>query len=307
MADMLTVRDLAKRYGEVSALTGLDLDVPVGRIVGFLGPNGAGKTTAMRCIMGLAVPDRGSVHWEGRPVDRRDRLRFGYMPEERGLYPRMRIGDQLLHFARLSGLSRTAARLACTRWLERFDLGDRSRARLDELSHGNQQRVQLAAALVHDPMVAVLDEPFSGLDPIAVTAMGDCLRELADTGTAILFSSHQLDLVEHICQDVVVIDGGRVVLSGTLDELRSRSGRRILEVRVNGAAWSPPGLAGSPSGPGGGDANGLGHSLRDGRFVVDRTVDLEQILKAAQAVGEVDAFSYEPPSLSDLFAEAVTR
>jgi len=307
---VLTVRDLAKRYGQVPALAGIDLEVPAGRIVGFLGPNGAGKTTAMRCIMGLAVPDAGSVRWQGRPVDRRARLRFGYMPEERGLYPRMRIGDQLVHFARLSGLSRTDARRACARWLERFDLGDRTRARLDELSHGNQQRVQLAAALVHDPAVAVLDEPFSGLDPIAVGTMAGCLRELADAGTAILFSSHQLDLVEDICQDVVVIDDGRVVLSGELDELRSRSNRRILQVRVGGAVWSPPIpatlFAALPGGHGG--DGGDGGNVGDGRrFVVDRRIDLARILDAALAAGEVDSFSFEPPSLSDLFGEAVSR
>jgi ABC-2 type transport system ATP-binding protein len=296
---VLTVRDLAKRYGVVTALAGIDVDVPAGRIVGFLGPNGAGKTTAMRCIMGLTAPDAGTLQWDGRPIGARDRLRFGYMPEERGLYPRMRIGDQLVHFARLSGLSRGAAEKASARWLGRFDLGDRAQARLDELSHGNQQRVQLAAALVHDPAVAVLDEPFSGLDPIAVGTMADCLRELADAGTAILFSSHQLDLVEHICQDVVVIDNGRIVLSGALDELRSRSNRRILEVRVDGAAWSPPALAAPPVGPGG--------DFRDGRLVVDRQIDLGQILKAAQAAGEVESFSFEPPSLSDLFREAVSR
>jgi ABC-2 type transport system ATP-binding protein len=292
---VLSVRGLAKRYGAVTALAGIDLDVPAGRIVGFLGPNGAGKTTAMRCVMGLALPDAGSVRWDGQPVDRRARLRFGYMPEERGLYPRMRIGDQLVHFARLSGLSHGAARQSCARWLNRFDLGDRAQARLDELSHGNQQRVQLAAALVHDPAAAVLDEPFSGLDPIAVGTMADCLRELADAGTAILFSSHQLDLVEDICQDVVVIDHGRVVLSGALDDLRSRSNRRVLEVRVDGAPWTPPIPA----------ARLAGHDGDGRRFVVDRQLDLDHLLKAAQADGQVESFSFEPPSLSDLFREVV--
>lgn len=293
------MRELAKRYGQVAALAGVDLEVPAGRLVGFLGPNGAGKTTAMRCIMGLTVPDAGGVRWEGRPVDRRARLRFGYMPEERGLYPRMRIGEQLVHFARLSGLSRGAAEKASARWLERFDLADRARSRLDELSHGNQQRVQLAAALVHDPAVAVLDEPFSGLDPIAVGTMAACLRELAAAGTAILFSSHQLDLVQDVCQDVVVIDDGRVVLSGVLDDLRSRSSRRILRVRVDGKPWSPPVSVALP-GTGGGD-------LGEGRVVLDRTADLGQILTAARAAGEVEAFSFEPPSLTDLFGAAVTR
>ncbi|MFZ0159340.1 MAG: ATP-binding cassette domain-containing protein [Kineosporiaceae bacterium] len=196
-----------------------------------------------------------------------------------------------MHFARLSGLSSGAAREGTVRWLGRFGLADRATSRLDELSHGNQQRVQLAAALVHGPVVAVLDEPFSGLDPLAVETMVECLRELADAGTSILFSSHQLDLVEHICQDVVVIDEGRVVLSGGLEELHARSSRRVLEIRVDGSAWTPP----IPAVQLGDD----GHPRR--RYLVDRRVDLDHVLDAARAAGTVDAFSFEPPSLSDLF------
>ncbi|HXJ66151.1 MAG TPA: ATP-binding cassette domain-containing protein, partial [Actinomycetota bacterium] len=165
---MLEIRDLFKHYGDVVALDGASFSVAPGRIVGFLGPNGAGKTTTMRTIFGLARPDRGEVRWRGRPVGPGERAHFGYMPEERGLYPKMQVGEQLSYFAKLSGMNGDAAKEATAGWLGRLGLGDRSGARLEELSHGNQQRIQLATALVHDPELAVLDEPFSGLDPLGV-------------------------------------------------------------------------------------------------------------------------------------------
>src|SRR5690606_11669517 len=161
--DMLEVIDLAKRYGSVVALDGATFTARPGRIVGFLGPNGAGKTTTMRCIFGLARPDRGEVRWKGSKVDRDARLRFGYMPEQRGLYPRMRVGEQLSYFAQQHGMSGRDADRATREWLTRFDLAEREKSKLEELSHGNQQRIQLATALVHDPELLVLDEPFSGL------------------------------------------------------------------------------------------------------------------------------------------------
>ena len=206
---MLEVRDLTKRYGDVVALGGASFSVAPGRIVGFLGPNGAGKTTTMRAILGLVRPDGGEVRWMGEPVGPGERARFGYMPEERGLYPRMKVGDQLVYLAELSGMTSGAAKEAAASWLGRLGLGDRAGARLEELSHGNQQRVQLAAALVHDPELVVLDEPFAGLDPIGVQALAEMLAQTAATGVAVLFSSHQLDLVEDVCQDVVIIDHGR--------------------------------------------------------------------------------------------------
>src|SRR5512132_743698 len=236
----LEVADLGKRYGDVVALDGCSLTVRLGRVVGLLGPNGAGKTTAMRCIFGLVRPDRGEVRWDGAPVDREARLRFGYMPEERGLYPHMRVRAQLEYLARLSGLDRRAAASGVERWLGRLGLQERGDARLDALSHGNQQRVQLAAALVHDPALLVLDEPFAGLDPLGVEALSAVIGDLARDGTAALFSSHQLDLVEDVCQDVVVIDRGHVVMQGELEHLRAASGRRYLSVGFRGTSrWTP--------------------------------------------------------------------
>ena len=295
-ATILSIDALEKRYGDVVALAGASFAVAPGRILGFLGPNGAGKTTAMRCILGLVRPDAGEVRWQGRAVTDQDRLRFGYMPEERGLYPKMRLREQLVHFGRLSGLSASAAGEATDSWLAVLGLAERANDRVDDLSHGNQQRVQLAVALVHDPVVLILDEPFSGLDPLAVVEVTGILRDLADRGTAIVFSSHQLDLVEDVCQDVAIIDHGRVVLSGELDDLKTRSSRRRLDVVVDGRPWVPN--TGSVEIV---DEQGSFHS------VVGKGAPVGEILAAATAAGEVDRFTFEPPTLSDLFREAVKR
>ena len=294
----LEVVRLGKRYGEIVALDGCSFAVRPGRVVGLLGPNGAGKTTTMRCIFGLVAPDGGEVRWNGAPIDRGARLRFGYMPEERGLYPHMRVSAQLEYLARLSGLGRGDAAASVDRWLTRLGLVQRAESRLDALSHGNQQRVQLAAALVHDPVALVLDEPFAGLDPIGVEALSAVIADLARDGTAVLFSSHQLDLVEDICQDVVVIDHGRVVLHGDLERLRAASSRRYLAVGFRGTdRWTPT----------------FQHArvlvAEPGRTRLELTdpVELEALVKVARSAGELTQFSLEPPALSDLFHEAVTR
>jgi ABC-2 type transport system ATP-binding protein len=295
---MLEIDDLAKRYGTVVALDGATFDARPGRVVGFLGPNGAGKTTTMRCIFGLVRPDRGQVHWNGRPVERETRLRFGYMPEQRGLYPRMRVGEQVRYFAEQHGMSSRDADAATTRWLERMGLGDRVKSKLEELSHGNQQRIQLAVALAHEPELLVLDEPFSGLDPIGVATMTEVIHDRAAAGVGVVFSSHQLDLVEDVCEDVVIIARGRIVAAGAIDELKAASGRRHLEVEVVGSdgTWL--------------DGDGtLTVMERDGdrvKLLVRDDVDLDGLLRRAQAAGEVRTFAYQPPKLSELFMEAVT-
>ncbi len=295
---MLEIDDLAKRYGNVVALDGASFTARPGRVVGFLGPNGAGKTTTMRCIFGLARPDRGTVHWKGQPVDRDARLRFGYMPEQRGLYPRMRVGEQMSYFAQQHGLRARDAEAASARWLDRMGLGDRAKSKLEELSHGNQQRIQLAVALAHDPELLVLDEPFSGLDPIGIATMTEVVHERAAAGVGVLFSSHQLDLVEDVCQDVVIIARGRIVAAGAIDELKSRSGRRHLEVEVvgSGGAWLD----------GDGSLTVLERSGDRVKLLVADDVDLDAMLARARSAGEVRTFAYEPPKLSELFMEAVT-
>jgi ABC-2 type transport system ATP-binding protein len=294
---MLEVSDLAKRYGNVVALDGATFTARQGRLLGFLGPNGAGKTTTMRCIFGLARPDRGEVRWKGAEIDRLARLQFGYMPEQRGLYPRMRVAEQLRYFAEHHGMRSRGAAAATSRWLERLGLADRAQSKLEDLSHGNQQRVQLGAALVHDPELLVLDEPFSGLDPIGIATMSEILHERASAGVAVVFSSHQLDLVEDICEDVVIIARGRIAAAGAIDQLRAASKRRHLEVEVAGAgaAWLD-----------GRDGFELVDQRGDlVRLSVPADTDLAGLLAAASAAGPVRRFSFQPPALSELFMEAV--
>ena len=294
---MLEISDLSKRYGSVVALDGATFTVRPGRLVGFLGPNGAGKTTTMRCIFGLARPDRGAIAWQGQPIDRAHRLRFGYMPEQRGLYPRMKVGEQLSYFAQQHGLAAARAKAATARWLDGLGLGDRAGAKLESLSHGNQQRVQLGAALVHDPELLVLDEPFSGLDPLGIATMSGILRERAAAGVGVVFSSHQLDLVEDLCEDVVIINRGRIVAAGAIDDLRAGSSRRHLEVEVvgNSNAW----LAGRP------DLAAVEQRGDFARLVVPADLDLSAVLAEAAAAGTVRRFAFQPPTLSELFMEVV--
>jgi ABC-2 type transport system ATP-binding protein len=199
VTEMLQLEGLRKRFGDVVALDGASLNASRGRILGFLGPNGAGKTTAMRSVFGLVALDGGTTAWDGSAITPTDRLRFGYMPEQRGLYPKMKAAEQVAWLGQLRGMSAPDAQEAARSWLGRLGLDERADERIERLSHGNQQRAQLAASLVHNPELLVLDEPFSGLDPMGADAMADVLRERAREGAAVLFSSHQLDLVEHLC------------------------------------------------------------------------------------------------------------
>ncbi len=287
---------LTRRFGTLTALDDLSFSVPSGQVVGFLGPNGAGKTTTMRAIFGLTDLDAGSVRWDGRPIGAAERRRFGYMPEERGLYPSMLIAEELTYLGRLHGMSASDAAAATARWLERLEVADRAGDKVESLSHGNQQRVQLAAALVHDPELIVLDEPMAGLDPAGIDAIGEVLTEEARRGKGVLFSSHQLDLVEDLCESVSIIDHGRLVAGGLVDELAHQGSRRLV-VRVEGdrdGAWAR-GLAGvTVSEIKGGEV----------RLVLD-TATSDAVLDAARSAGRVTKFDFERRRLSEVFRESV--
>ena len=295
----LELDGLRRRYGTVTALDGLTFGVPAGQVFGFLGPNGAGKTTAMRAIFGVAALDAGEIRWRGRPADAAARRTFGYMPEERGLYPAMELFDQVEYFALLHGMDGPSAAGAAKHWIGRLGLSGREGTRIDALSHGNQQRAQLAVALVHDPELLVLDEPFSGLDPGGIDDMSSILRERAAAGVTVLFSSHQLDLVEDICEAVAIIHHGRLVVSGPVAELR-RGDRPRLAVRVAGdtaAAWAA----------GVGASGGTVDAVRtDGTAEISLTnaADSQAILDLARAAGPVEHFAYEDRSLSEVFRQA---
>jgi ABC-2 type transport system ATP-binding protein len=293
---MLEFDSASKRFGDVAALDGCIFVARPGRLTGFLGPNGAGKTTAMRAVFGLVELDTGTVRWRGARITGAKRARFGYMPEERGLYPKMRVRDQLLYLGQLCGGTSSEVGQIADRWLDRLGLAGRGSERLDSLSHGNQQRVQLIAALVNEPDLLVLDEPFSGLDPIAMAAMTDLLTELAAAGATVLFSSHQLDLVEDLCEDVVIIDQGRVVLAGDLDELRAAVPQRFVDIHYRGAPpdWTTLG-----------SVEVVEESPGRARLRVGAGADLAAVVGAARRSGEVLSFAYQPPTLPELFRRAV--
>ncbi len=293
----LELDGLTRRFGDIVALDSLSFTVPPGKVFGFLGPNGAGKTTAMRAVFDLVSLDAGVVRWKGVSVTSDARRRFGYMPEERGLYPGMVVIDQIEYLARLHDVPQRDARAAALHWLKKLGVADRATSKLEALSLGNQQRVQLAAALVHEPELLVLDEPLSGLDPGGVDAVSAMLVEQADSGRGVLFSSHQIDLVEDLCESVAIIDRGRLVATGTVEELTT-GGRRRLVVKVEGdftGAWA-------------GAVPGVTISRVEGgavRLVLEEGTDPQAILAAAMKAGPVEQFGFERQRLSEVFREAL--
>jgi ABC-2 type transport system ATP-binding protein len=288
---------LHKSFGTNRVLEGVGFTVPPGAMFGFCGSNGAGKTTTMRIAMGLVRPDAGEVRWAGRPLDAAARRRVGYMPEERGLYPKMKVGEQVAYFARLHGVDGAAATKAAQEWVERLGLGERRGDAVEKLSLGNQQRVQLAAALVSRPEVLILDEPFSGLDPVGVDSLAEALLDQCRRGVPVVFSSHQLDLVERLCDSVGILARGRIVATGTVKELRRRETGRLLRVVVPDAAphWAAqlPGVRVVSE-----QAGDTVLELADG-------ADDQAVLAAAVRTGRVTHFGWQQPTLVELFRGAV--
>ncbi len=293
--DGLQISGLSKRYGDVQAVDGIDLDLPRGALIGFLGPNGAGKTTTMRSIVGMVRPDAGTIRWGGAPVDDSVRTRTGYMPQERGLYARMKVREQIVYFGQLAGLSATDAGARADHWIERVGLTERADALVQELSGGNQQRVQLAVSLVHDPDLLILDEPFAGLDPVAAETMRAIISERAEQGAAVLFSSHQLDLVEGLCEQVVIVADGRRIAAGAISDLRSASPTRRLHVRWVDAVdgWAP--LEGTV----------LEQSPTHAEVELAATADVGANIAHAAAAGVVAEVGVEPPGLDEVFVQLV--
>jgi ABC-2 type transport system ATP-binding protein len=295
-ARRVEISGISKRYGQIVAVQDLAFDVHAGELFGFVGRNGAGKTTTMRIVLGVLSPDKGEVRWDGVPLDFAARRRIGYMPEERGLYPKMRLSEQLAYLGELHGMAGAEARVSALRWLDRFGLKDRANDDLQTLSLGNQQRVQLAAALVFGPDVLVLDEPFAGLDPVAVDVMSAVLREQADAGLPVIFSSHELELVERLCDRVGIIDRGRMVACGTVSDLRAGGQeRRWIDVPGATADWE----AGLP---------GVRLVQTDGTrrlFELDPGVDDQALLRAALNTGPVRQFERVEPTLGEIFRTVI--
>jgi ABC-2 type transport system ATP-binding protein len=297
----IEVDDVRRDFGGLRALDGVSFAVRPGRTTGFVGANGAGKTTAMRIVMGVLSPSGGRVLWNGEPVTAAHRRTFGYMPEERGLYPKMPIGEQLRWFARLHGAGAGSAARRVDALLARLGLADRSGDALESLSLGNQQRVQIAVALVHRPAALVLDEPFSGLDPLAVDVMAGLLREQVDAGVPVLFSSHQLELVERLCDDIVIVGAGRVVAAGPAAELRRAAGTAcsLHLAGTDDTAWVAQ-LEGVRVLAVERDAEGPVVV-----FETDRDGADQDVLRAALGRGRVRELRRRTPTLAELFREVV--
>jgi ABC-2 type transport system ATP-binding protein len=292
---MLQTVELSRRFGDLTAVDRASVTVPGGQLTGFVGGNGAGKTTTMRMIMGVLAVHSGRVLWNGRDATAADRRRFGYMPEERGLYPKQQVLDQLVYLSRLRGIDAATARSSALALLERFGLADRSKERVEKLSLGNQQRVQIIAALMSSPVALILDEPFSGLDPEAVDAMADLLREQTRAGLPVLFSSHQLDLVDRLCDRLVIMSRGRVVAHGTSDELRSGAALRYRLVVDGDAGWVR-------------GVRGVHVVDVDGPVALLEVAEADAdqaLLRAALSRGQIREFAPVVPALSELYREMV--
>ncbi|MFI6243474.1 ABC transporter ATP-binding protein [Micromonospora sp. NPDC050795] len=294
MTRTLRLDGVDRSFGDRQVLRNVSFEVSAGRMTGFVGANGAGKTTTMRIILGVLSPDAGEVSWGGTTLTPQDRRRFGYMPEERGLYPKMTTREQVTYLGRLHGLDAAAARRSTDALLDRVGLGERGDDLLETLSLGNQQRAQIAAALVHDPEVLVLDEPFSGLDPLAVETVVAVLRERASAGAPVLFSSHQLDVVERLCDDLVIIGDGVIRAAGSRQQLRdSYTVPRFELVVEHDAGWVR-------------DHPGVTVVELDGArvlFDLPAGTDEQPVLRAALARGPVRAFRPVSPSLTEIFRE----
>ncbi|MCG7237216.1 ATP-binding cassette domain-containing protein [Corynebacterium sp. ACRQP] len=288
----IEIRDLNKRFGDVHALDGMSFTVHDGEMYGFVGSNGAGKSTTMRIALGVLAADSGEVLLDGRPLDDDTRRRIGYMPEERGLYGKEKILEQLVFLAKLHGVDGKAAKQRGTELLEELGLGERVNDKLDDLSLGNQQRVQLAASLIHDPDILILDEPFSGLDPVAVDVMSTMLTDRARAGVPVIFSSHQLDLVQRLCDRIGIVTRGRMVAEGTVDELRAHGPIRF-KVGTQARGWIPEGMKLID--------DSATHVILEAPSVQDD----QRILQAAMAAGPVHEFTRVVPDLADLFKEVV--
>jgi ABC-2 type transport system ATP-binding protein len=295
----LVIDGLRKRFGEVQALDGVSLTIREGEVFGFLGANGAGKTTTMRIILGFLKPDEGSVTWQGRLARSWPRKTWGYMPEERGLYLRMPVLDQLVYFASLYGVSRDTARKDALDWMARFRIAEYADRKAESLSKGNQQKVQYIATILHDPDVILMDEPFIGLDPVNVALLKSAFVEMRDRGKTLIFSTHQLEQAEELCESVAIIDHGRIVTAGTTREVKRSTGHQVVRVATAGdgdLAW----LRSLP------DVTVTRPGVDYTELRVDAGTDPQAVLRAAMARGgDVLRFEVADSSLEEVFVERV--
>ena len=295
----LLLSDVARSFGDVAAVRDVSLRVPAGTTFGLLGPNGAGKTTTMRMILGIVLPDRGRVTWDDAPIDLAVRRRFGYLPEERGLYGKLEVRQQIAYFGRLHGVLPPRDRRLAATWIERLGLDAYADRPCAELSKGNQQKVQFACAALHEPELLVLDGPFSGLDPVNAETLLDALRELRAAGTSLILSSHQMWQIEDLCESFCIIADGTVRASGTLRELRASWPTRVVEVEPA----SPPLRSVLDDLP---RARALPHADRSTlAYEVPSDTETAALLRRLVDAAEVTRFQRVEPSLRDIYLRAI--
>ena len=295
----LMLRSVSKSFGSFQAIKDLSMEVREGALFGFLGANGAGKTTTMRMILDILRPDSGSITWNGSDVRQVPRRSFGYLPEERGLYPKMRVDEQLLFLARLNGLSKQSAEKELTDWLERFQISANRKKKIEELSKGNQQKVQFLATILHDPTILVMDEPFSGLDPVNANVLKEAFLEMHRRGKTIIFSTHQLEQAEELCQDIVIINKGQSVVQGSVREVKRQQGRNVARLKLDNdpeTSW----LEQLP---------GVQVTKRREDYIemqLPASLNPNVIVEAAlQHGGIISRFELTEPSLTDIFIQLV--
>ena len=295
----LIIDSVSKRFGDVQALDNISLQIEPGEVFGFLGANGAGKTTAMRIVLDILRPDSGTIAWNGMPNTDLPRETWGYLPEERGLYAKMGVLEQLVFFAKLHGVKPKAAERETREWLERFRIPEYADRRAEQLSKGNQQKIQFIAAIIHDPQVLLMDEPFTGLDPVNVSLLKEAFLEMKDRGKTLIFSTHQMETVEELCESIAILDRGRVVVGGSVREVRRSTDRQMVRVAVQGdpeIAWL-------------GTLDGVCVTRRGQDYVEAEVApghDPASVLRAALSRGcEVRHFEMADPSLEQIFIERV--
>lgn len=293
---VLRTQKLVKEFDGIRAVNELDLEILAGSIFGLLGPNGSGKTTTIRTCMGVYVPDSGSVTLLGNedPLAVRDRV--GYLPEERGLYPKMQVIEQLAFLGAIRGLSQAEATKRARKWLDRLDLGDRGKSATEEFSKGMQQKVQFAAAVIHEPEIVILDEPFTGLDPVNTRMLKELILEQRDRGCTVILSTHRMEQVEAMCEEIALIHRGDLVLRGEVNEIRARSGSNTLAIEYEGAPDALDNLPGVAQ---------VHDSGRSARLQMAADADTQQIVRALLDRVRLHAFSTEQPSIEEIFLEHV--
>lgn len=294
----LQIENVTKKFGDFTAVKDLSMTVNQGSMYGFLGANGAGKTTTFRMILGLLDPTRGSITWNGKPITYANSTHIGYLPEERGLYPKMQVENQLVYLGQLRGMKKSEAREAAHHWLKKFEVPHYAGKKVEELSKGNQQKIQVIASLIHQPSLIILDEPFSGLDPVNVELLKKAILDVQKEGATIVFSSHRMDHVEELCEQLIILDHGKSLLTGTLREVKQSFGRQNVRVKADFDLSFLQHTQGVTS---------FKQTIEGGVFQINEEQIAHQLLRLALAKGDVRYFAIEEPSLHDIFIEKVGK